>query len=67
VAGALDPYTHPAESLQFHRALTERGVESVFVVYPTEAHGVRGYQPTVDLCTRLVSWFEGHMPAHQDR
>jgi dipeptidyl aminopeptidase/acylaminoacyl peptidase len=63
VAGALDPYCHPAESLQFHRALAERGVESEFVVYPTEAHGVRSYQPSVDLCTRLAGLFEKHMPA----
>lgn len=63
VAGALDPYTHPAESLQFHRALAERGVESAFAIYPTEGHGVRSYQATIDLCTRLVSWFEAHMPA----
>lgn len=63
VAGALDPYTHPAESLQFHRALAERGIDSVFAVYPTEAHGVRSYQATIDLCTRLVDLFERHMPA----
>jgi dipeptidyl aminopeptidase/acylaminoacyl peptidase len=62
IAGALDPYTHPAESLQFHRALTRRGVESVFAVYPTEGHGVRSYQPSVDLCTRMIDWFERHMP-----
>jgi dipeptidyl aminopeptidase/acylaminoacyl peptidase len=66
VAGALDPYTHPAESLQFHRALAERGVKSVFVIYPSEAHGIRSYQPTVDLCTRMVDWFEAHMPARRD-
>jgi dipeptidyl aminopeptidase/acylaminoacyl peptidase len=63
IAGALDPYCHPAESLQFHRALCERGVESQFAVYPTEAHGVRSYSALLDLCTRLVDWFEGHMPA----
>jgi dipeptidyl aminopeptidase/acylaminoacyl peptidase len=63
VAGALDPYCHPAESLQFHRALAERGVESMFAIYPTEAHGVRSYPALIDLCTRLVDWFERHMPA----
>lgn len=65
VAGALDPYCHPAESLQFHRALAARGVESVFAIYPTEAHGVRSYQASIDLCTRLVDWFEAHMPPGQ--
>jgi dipeptidyl aminopeptidase/acylaminoacyl peptidase len=62
VAGALDPYCHPAESLQFHRALAARGVESEFAIYPTEGHGVRSYQASIDLCTRLVDWFEAHMP-----
>jgi dipeptidyl aminopeptidase/acylaminoacyl peptidase len=61
IAGALDPYTHPAESLQFHRALTQRGVESVFVIYPTEAHGIRTYQAALDLCTRMTDWFEARM------
>jgi dipeptidyl aminopeptidase/acylaminoacyl peptidase len=65
IAGALDPYCHPAESLQFHRALAERGVESVFAIYPTEAHGVRSYHASLDLCTRLVDWFETHMPARR--
>jgi dipeptidyl aminopeptidase/acylaminoacyl peptidase len=62
IAGALDPYTHPAESLQFHRALAQRGVESVFVVYPTEAHGIHSYEATLDLSTRVLDWFETHMP-----
>jgi dipeptidyl aminopeptidase/acylaminoacyl peptidase len=76
IAGALDPYTHPAESLQFHRALARRGVESVFAVYPTEAHGIHSYQAALDLCTRVIDWFEAHMapdsgrrpgPEHLDR
>lgn len=66
IAGALDPYTHPAESLQFHRALSLRGVESVFAIYPTEAHGIRAYQPALDLCTRMIDWFERHMPPKPD-
>jgi dipeptidyl aminopeptidase/acylaminoacyl peptidase len=63
IAGALDPYTNPAETLQFHRALTERGVESAFVIYPTEAHGIHTYQAALDLSTRVLDWFETHMPA----
>ena len=66
VAGALDPYTHPSESLLFHRALAARGVESALAVYPTEGHGVRSYMPTLDLCARLVDLFETHMPAQTD-
>jgi dipeptidyl aminopeptidase/acylaminoacyl peptidase len=62
IAGALDPYTHPAESLQFHRALAERGVESVFVIYPTEAHGIHSYEAALDLSTRVLGWFQTHMP-----
>jgi dipeptidyl aminopeptidase/acylaminoacyl peptidase len=67
IAGALDPYTHPAESLQFHRALARRGVESVFVIYPTEAHGIHSYEAALDLCTRMIDWFETHMPPATNR
>ena len=67
IAGALDPYTHPAESLQFHRALAQRGVESVFVIYPTEAHGIHSYEAALDLSTRVIDWFETHMPPKADR
>jgi dipeptidyl aminopeptidase/acylaminoacyl peptidase len=62
IAGALDRCTPPTEALQFHRALDEHGVESAFVLYPQEGHGARSYPAVIDLCTRIIDWFETFMP-----
>lgn len=63
ICGALDRCTPPSEAMQFHNALLEHGVESVLVTYPEEGHGVRKFPAAIDYATRLVSWFEEHMPA----
>jgi dipeptidyl aminopeptidase/acylaminoacyl peptidase len=63
ICGALDRCTPPAEALQFHNALLERGVESVLVIYPEEGHGIRKMPASMDYAARVVAWFEEHMPA----
>ncbi len=63
VAGANDRCTPPAQAREFHQALTARGVESVLVIYPEEGHGVRAYPATTDFLTRVMLWFDRHMPA----
>ncbi len=63
ICGALDRCTPPSEAMQFHNALLENGVESVLVTYPEEGHGIRRFPAAIDYATRLVSWFETHMPA----
>ncbi|SES30150.1 S9 family peptidase [Lentzea albida] len=63
VAGALDNCTPPGQALEFHRALRANGVPSALVVYPQEGHGVRGYPAQIDFLTRVLAWFERHMPA----
>ena len=63
VAGALDRCTPPTQAREFHQALLEHGVESELVIYPQEGHGVRAFPAQIDLCTRVVSWFQRHMPA----
>lgn len=64
IAGALDACTPPEEARQFHRALRHHGVaESALLVYPEEGHGVKKYPTLIDYVTRVVLWFEHHMPA----
>lgn len=63
VCGALDRCTPPAESIQFHNALREAGVESVLLVYPEEGHGIRKLPAAIDYAARVSTWFERHMPA----
>jgi dipeptidyl aminopeptidase/acylaminoacyl peptidase len=62
-AGAVDRCTPPTQAEEFHRALLEHGVESALVIYPEEGHGVRQLPALIDFCTRVVDWFERHMPA----
>ncbi|MGC4938625.1 prolyl oligopeptidase family serine peptidase [Kribbella sp. DT2] len=65
VAGANDRCTPPAQAREFHQALTAQGVESVLVVYPEEGHGVRAYPAMTDFLTRVMAWFDRHMPARR--
>lgn len=62
VGGALDRCTPPTQAQEFHQALQEHGVESALVIYPQEGHGVRAFPATIDLCARLLDWFQQHMP-----
>ena len=63
IAGALDRCTPPTQAQEFHQALLEHGVESQLAIYPQEGHGVRAFPAVTDFCTRVVDWFEQHMPA----
>lgn len=51
-----------SQGLQYHRALLEKGVQSVLAVYPGEAHGVRAFPAYIDYCVRATAWFEEFMP-----
>jgi dipeptidyl aminopeptidase/acylaminoacyl peptidase len=64
-AGSVDRCTPPTQALQYHQALVEKGVRSVLVTYPGEGHGVRKFPAYIDLCTRMVGWFEMYMPTMQ--
>jgi len=61
-AGLLDQCTPPGQAVEFYRALVEQGVEAALVQYPHEGHGVRNFPAAIDLCTRVVGWFERFMP-----
>jgi dipeptidyl aminopeptidase/acylaminoacyl peptidase len=62
VCGALDRNTPPGQAVEFHHAVRLHGAESVLVTYPQEGHGVRSYPAVIDFSTRVVGWFEKHMP-----
>jgi dipeptidyl aminopeptidase/acylaminoacyl peptidase len=63
VAGANDRCTPPGQAREFHQALSAHGVRSALVIYPEEGHGVRRYPAQIDFLTRVMDWFEEHMPA----
>jgi len=51
-----------AEAEQFYIALKDVGVETVFVRYPREGHGLREPKHVVDSIDRSIQWYERHFP-----
>jgi dipeptidyl aminopeptidase/acylaminoacyl peptidase len=51
--------------VEFFRALRWQGVQAELVLYPEEGHGVRKLPTIVDLCARMVAWFERFMPPNR--
>ncbi|GJN75456.1 prolyl oligopeptidase family domain-containing protein [Purpureocillium lilacinum] len=62
ISGEDDPATPPSQARQYHRALVEKGVTSLCLIYPGEGHGVRQYPAYVDYCSRILGWFLAHVP-----
>jgi dipeptidyl aminopeptidase/acylaminoacyl peptidase len=59
--GDEDARVHPAQGMEFFRALKVRGVPVRFVRYPREKHGVEERAHQIDLMRRIVDWFEQHL------
>src|SRR5438105_3721013 len=51
-----------AEAEQYFVALKDVGVETVFVRYPREGHGIRESKHVVDSINRSIGWYEKHFP-----
>jgi dipeptidyl aminopeptidase/acylaminoacyl peptidase len=51
-----------AEAEQFYIALKDVGVESVFVRYPREGHGLREPAHVVDSIDRSIKWYQKQFP-----
>jgi dipeptidyl aminopeptidase/acylaminoacyl peptidase len=51
-----------AEAEQYFVALKDVGVETVFVRYPREGHGIREAGHVVDSLNRSIAWYEKHFP-----
>jgi len=52
-----------AEAEQFYIGLKDVGVETIFVRYPREGHGLREPKHIVDSIDRSIKWYEKHFPA----
>jgi dipeptidyl aminopeptidase/acylaminoacyl peptidase len=60
--GENDPDVPIAEAEQYFVALKDVGVETVFVRYPREGHGIRESKHVVDSINRSIAWYEKHFP-----
>jgi len=61
LCGENDSTDPIAQCYQFHRGLKRYGVETDFVVYPREGHGIREENHRIDVLERMVKWFEKYM------
>ena len=60
--GENDPDVPIAEAEQYYIALKDVGVETVFVRYPREGHGLAETKHQVDRLDRSIGWYEKHFP-----
>ena len=51
-----------AEAEQYYVALKDVGVDTIFVRYPREGHGIRESGHTVDSIQRCIAWYEKYFP-----
>jgi dipeptidyl aminopeptidase/acylaminoacyl peptidase len=51
-----------AEAEQFFIALKDVGVDTIFVRYPREGHGLSEIKHIVDSIDRCIAWYERHFP-----
>ena len=59
VHGENDPDVPIAEAEQYFVALKDVGVDTIFVRYPREGHGLRESKHMVDWIDRSVAWYQG--------
>ncbi len=63
ICGALDRNCPAVQAIEFHRALLQHGVKSALVHYPQEGHWVQHHPAIADCGTRVLAWFQEHMPS----
>ena len=63
--GENDPDVPIAEAEQYYVALKDVGVDTVFVRYPREGHGIRESGHVVDSINRAIAWYEKYFPKAQ--
>lgn len=61
VVGGSDRCVHPSQSLEYHKVLTAKGINSVLLQYPGEGHGIRNFPAYIDFSARVLNWFDTHL------
>jgi dipeptidyl aminopeptidase/acylaminoacyl peptidase len=62
IHGENDSDVPIAEAEQFFIALKDVGVETVFLRYPREGHGLSEVKHQIDSTDRSIAWYEQHFP-----
>ena len=63
--GTEDRCTPLGQAEEFYRALADQGVETEFVAYPREGHGLQERIHQVDAWQRSVAWFDRHLKGRE--
>jgi dipeptidyl aminopeptidase/acylaminoacyl peptidase len=61
--GEEDARVHPAQGMEFFRALKTLGVPVRFVRYPREKHRIEERAHQIDLMHRIIDWFDRYLMA----
>jgi dipeptidyl aminopeptidase/acylaminoacyl peptidase len=61
--GQEDARVHPAQGMEYFRALKILGVPVRFVRYPREKHGIEERAHQIDLMHRIIDWFDRYLSA----
>lgn len=61
LTGENDPTDPIGQCQQFYRGLKRYGVDTEYVVYPREGHGIREEKHRIDLLKRILAWFEKYV------
>lgn len=59
--GENDNDVHITQAEEMYMALKRRGVETVFIRYPREGHGLREPRHRLDALERTLSWFDRYV------
>jgi dipeptidyl aminopeptidase/acylaminoacyl peptidase len=61
IHGEQDNDVHITQAEEMYMALRRRGIETVFVRYPREGHGLREARHRVDAIERTLAWFDRYL------
>jgi dipeptidyl aminopeptidase/acylaminoacyl peptidase len=59
--GEEDARVHPAQGMEYFRALKILGVPVRFVRYPREKHGIEERSHQIDVMQRIIDWFDRYL------
>ena len=59
--GEEDARVHPAQGMEYFRALKILGVPVRFVRYPREKHGIEERAHQIDVMQRIIDWFDRYL------
>ena len=62
VHGENDPDVPIDQAEQYYVALRDVGVETIFLRYPREGHGLAETRHVIDAINRKMAWYEKHFP-----